>query len=133
MKKFTKKWALVLIFLFITGFAFAQSMQVLDYFNQVSATYAGITDYKALISMKVGSQSPLTGTIWTKGNKVLINWRTGEVININNGKLIVYVAGNRVVLEQEMTGLNAGSAEGLSLFRKYYKYKFSSPLLIKLV
>lgn len=128
MKNFGKKLSLIFFLLFIcVNFAAAQNMQVLDYFNQVSNTYAGISDYKALISMKVGSQSPLTGTIWTKGNKVLINWRSGEVININNGKLIVYVAGNRVVLEQEMSGLNAGSAEGLSLFRKYYKYSYYDP------
>lgn len=121
------------LFVFFAVSLSAQNMQVLDYFNQVSSTYSNINDYKALISMKVGSGATQSGTMWTKGSKVLINWKSGEVININNGTLIVYVPGNRVILEQEMVGFNVGSSEGLSLFRKYYKYSYYDPSGYKFV
>lgn len=126
MNKRIKSGLFLILFLFLSlGKLFSENIQVLDYFNQVSSTYSTITDYKALISLKTGSQT-LSGTIWTKGNKVLINWKTGEVISINDGKLTVYVADNRIILEQDMVGINAGSAEGLSMFRKYYKYSYHS-------
>lgn len=126
VNKFFRNIFLVVLFLFSVENLLAQNLQVLDYFNQVSSTYATINDYKALISLKTGNQT-LSGTMWTKGNKVLINWKSGEVISINDGKLIVYVAGNRIILEQDMVGINAGSVEGLSMFRKYYKYSYYHP------
>lgn len=128
-----RKRLITVFFLFITLSLTAQVRQVSDFFKDVSQAYSGIEDYRARISIKSAGQPDQSGTMLVKGSRVRINMNSGQVISINEGKLVVYVADARIVLEQEMTGVNAGSVEGLTMLQKYYKYSYSDPSGYKLV
>lgn len=128
-----KRHFFVLIILFFTVSGIMAQKQVSDYFNQINDTYKGVKDYKAVISITTGGLTQ-KGTMWVKGSDVYIEFSNPkQIISIRNGKLTVYDSADYVVLEQEMSSINAGTVEGLQLLRKYYKYSYYDEAGYKLV
>ena len=129
----SNKFSLVILFLlFLTTTVFSQK-QVATYFEEISNKYKTVKDYKASIKITSSNNSTQKGTMWVKGPRALINFKSGEVISINEGQLIVYVKNKAIALEQEMSGINAGSAEGLRLLGSNYKYSYNNKAGYKLV
>lgn len=112
----------------------AQTHQVYDFFEDVSLTYAKINDYKARISIQSRGQDDLIGTLFVKGKKIRIDFNSGEVLSVGDGRLVVYDPNSKIVLDQTMASGRLGSdGPGLSLLKKYYKYSYYSPEGYKII
>jgi outer membrane lipoprotein-sorting protein len=92
-----------------------------EHFQEVSAKYSSITDYRADLTITQG-ESVQTGVVYFKSpNKIRVDFSNprDQVIVSNGRKLTVYLPRNAVIYNQELprSGLPAGqlTGEGLRL------------------
>ena len=105
-----------------------------QYFSQVSARYAQVSDYEAKISIGVGKDTMKGDLIFKTPNLLRIDFSSppDQVIAFDGQTLTVYIPGYSAILSQTMADKpGAGSAslatrEGLAMLRRNYSVTFES-------
>ncbi len=112
--------------------ASAQGILTADqFFANLSANYAKISDYEAQISVSAGSQT-MAGTVIYKAPTLMrmdFTQPAGQVISYNGSSLIVYVPELRATLSQQTsatTNAAAASGEGLRMLERNYSIAYLS-------
>jgi outer membrane lipoprotein-sorting protein len=110
----------------------AQGILTADqFFANLSANYAKISDYEAQISVNAGSQT-MVGTVLYKAPTLMrmdFTQPAGQVISYNGTSLIVYVPELRATLSQQTsatTNAAAASGEGLRMLARNYSISYVS-------
>lgn len=112
--------------------ASAQDIMTADqFFKQVSARYATIQDYEAVVAIKTAKQS-MEGTVLYKAPTLMrvdFTQPAGQVFVYNGESLVVYVPEFRAILNQQVsgtTGASAATGEGLRMLGRNYSIAYET-------
>ncbi len=129
------KFRSTLVTAFILAAATAASAQGMltapQFFEKVSATYAGIKDYEAQVTVKAG-KSTMSGTVIYKSPTWLrmdFTQPAEQTILYNGENLIIYVPELRATLSQQTSptgGASAATGEGLKMLGRKYSVRYES-------
>jgi outer membrane lipoprotein-sorting protein len=116
----------LLIVLGITALGAQEILTAGRYLDQVSERYSAIRDWDARIAIQSGS-SRMTGYAMSLGpNFLRIDFSSpaGQIIIYNGESLMIYLPGERAILNQSVTGQNTGAnvatSRGLTLLKRNY-------------
>lgn len=112
--------------------AMAQDILTADkFFKDVSARYAAIKDYEALVAVEAGKQT-MSGTVIYKAPSLMrmdFTEPASQVIVYDGQNLVVYVPEFRAVLSQQTGTANpaaAATGEGLRMLGRNYSVAFET-------
>jgi outer membrane lipoprotein-sorting protein len=103
-----------------------------EYLNQMSQKYGAIDDYEADVKIVQG-KIEMTGKLWYKKPSYLrIDFTdpSQQVLNVNNGKLTIYIPKYAVVLEQDLPKrsdaaiASMATSQGLIYLQNNYKVAY---------
>jgi len=131
---YKKLFILLFTILVVTSGVYSQAIfTAIDFFNQLSNTYATVEDYQANITITRGS-NVMSGVLFHKSPGLLrINFSNPQeqVIVFDGKRLLVHIPRLRVTMSQHISprnqitsGASIASREGLALLRRNYSVAF---------
>ncbi len=121
------------LFLLVAGIGSIAAQETAErYFNRISEYYAGLDDYEGDIVITKGSVEQVARVSYKNPGKMRLEFSKpdGQVINVNQEKLEVYIPEYRVSFVQELRGDNnpnlptMATSQGLDLMKRNYSIAY---------
>ena len=126
---------LAVLFLLLAGFTSASAQETAEkYFDRISETYGSIRDYEGDLVISRGDIEQIARISYKNPNMMRLDFSVpeGQVLNVNNEKLELYLPEYRVAFVQPLKGhsdstiASMANSQGLELMKKNYSIGYDS-------